>query len=201
MNSWLGLDTSLAAFGYAACCYDLRAQPAVVEIGTWRTQADPHEKLKTKDVAARVRHLADCFIDLIERVRPEAVFVEGLAYVPGNGFLTVSALGRVRGLVEGICVARGLQIIEFKSNDVRRWLLGKPKGEKHEVASVLNRLYPGLEQKFFKGRFTVHDWDATDALAIAHLGATRGITPAKPNVVSHRPVVDGGPFDPTDPDF
>jgi Holliday junction resolvasome RuvABC endonuclease subunit len=161
VTTWLGLDPSIAAYGYAVLC-----DGQLMELGTFHTRRDPTAK-KLDDRAERVEVLGRNLLDLIDRWGANEAFVESLAFVPGrtSGPAT-SVLGRVRGLTEGICLARGVRLREFRPDVVKAAVTGRRNASKAEVAEAMARLYlsagePGVDE------------NATDALAVAHVGASR----------------------------
>lgn len=161
--TWLGLDTALSAFGFAAMYQPPGGAPTVSELGVWKTAPDRRAPGKFADHARRIDELAEQLLDLVDRVQPAVAFVESLAFVPRSGFLSSSSLGRVRGLVDGICRARSVPLHEYGPQVIKRGICGAPDAEKRQVAATLRRLYPLVRGEL--------DENATDALAVAHLGA------------------------------
>ena len=193
---WLGLDPSTTAFGVAA----LRGTPyGAAEIVELASMRPPHaaSELKTEQLDERIDWIADELLGVIERVRPARIYIEGLALGMGQGALSVSASGQARGMVRGICRAHRIPIVSFRPADAKRWVTGRTprrgdksdKITKEEVARQLERLYPNLGS-FFGGEISKQDLDATDALAIAHLGLIRGDARGRvvPNVSKARAV-------------
>lgn len=182
-HTWIGLDPALTAFGWVVMHRELGGQPTVVNIGTWRTKADARAG-KLEDRAARVRELGLRLLTLIDSYGPDSAYVESLAYVPGktSGPAT-SVLGRVRGLIEGICFARDVEIAEVRPDIVKQAVTGRRDASKEQVARILARAYP------YAGVLDA-DSNATDALAVAHVGAHRhgnGVT-VENGVVRYRDV-------------
>lgn len=189
---WLGLDPSLSAFGWAVCESQTRT-PGVVDVGIWRTKIDEDEG-KLADRARRIADLGRRLIALIDQVQPRRAFIESLVFLGPDAAgkqrqskSGVSASSRVRGLVEGICLARGLELIECRPHDVRRAITGQARASKTDMATRLRQLFPvpcvlnaGL--------------DATDALAVAVYGDTRAVVAtATPNVVRAAPELEADP--------
>lgn len=164
---WVGLDPALSAFGHALFSQEsLGAAVRVGEVGVWRTAQDKGLK-KMEDSARRIDLLAAELCDFLDRHRPDLVFTEGLVFVPAAGFITGAILGRVRGMVDGVCKAKALPLFEFNTQKVKSFLTGERGAEKSEVARALVKLYPTLGYLRPES-----DENATDAAAVAHLGAS-----------------------------
>ncbi len=180
---WLGLDPSLAAFGWAVFS---RTPPTaytgpgseVLEAGVWRTSKSDDTPI-TADMALRVRQLGEQLDDLVMRVAPAAIFVEGLAFPPGKiRWSTISALGRIRGILDGIVICRGIELLELTPQKVKRILTGKPGGDeggKDAVARRVLQLYPAARAMVPRGKLGEN---VTDAIAVGHCGFFSGVLPA-----------------------
>jgi Holliday junction resolvasome RuvABC endonuclease subunit len=174
-RTWVGLDSSISAFGWAVLRSTPYARPEVVDLGIWRTTSDARAQRKTDDLDRRLDELARELLELIATVKPAELYLEGLARGQNDGWLSVSALGQVRGLVLGIGRSHGFKVTSFRPSDARRWVTGQQKSTKLDAARALERLYPGTLARI--GNPTSESsvaLGATDALAIAHLGDTRG---------------------------
>lgn len=165
-RTWIGLDPSISAFGYAVMRQELGGQPFVLDIGTWKTRIDDRAG-KLEDRARRVRELGAKLKALLYDRQPSAVYVESLALGMKTGRGTVQTLGRIRGLVEGLCIGFSFELSEVRPEVLKEVVAGQKSASKEQVARVVMRLYP--EPKVFEA-----DTNATDALAVAHVGAYRG---------------------------
>lgn len=188
--TWLGLDPSLTEFGWAVFRDpDSPTQSALVDAGVWQTARDakfkkqPGRKTKvpgvTKDTNGRVRQLGELLDDLVQKYHPVILFTEGLALPfqrgPGgklnSSVITISTLGRIRGVIDGISIARGTPVIDFAAQTLKRHFTGKAGnddgGGKEEVAKRMLQLYPSLRVLLPAGK--VHE-NVTDAAAVAHMG-------------------------------
>jgi crossover junction endodeoxyribonuclease RuvC len=175
----MGLDPSIAAFGFAVLHHDLgAARPVVLEMGAWITKPDKKAK-KLEDRADRVGLIGARLVELIEHWKPAEAYVEGLALGMATSRLTAQTLGRVRGLAEGICIAAGIPILEVSAQAVKQAVTGRRDASKELVARLLVQQFP-----IARGVMTL---DATDALAVAHVGAHRygGAVVVKDNVVRY----------------
>lgn len=140
----LGLDSSLTAFGWSV----LEAGPnglSYVAGGLLRTAKDHDADSSAVDTTRRVHDIGLEVSDLIERFSPTVAGVEGLALPWGKtSMVTVSTLGRVRGMVDGVCLLRGLEVHEVDPRTLKKFLVGDPNAEKPEVIAYVSRLFPGL---------------------------------------------------------
>lgn len=191
---WLGLDPSLSAFGWAVCESESQT-PGVVDIGVWRTKIEEDEG-KLEGRARRIYALGLQLIELIDRHKPRRAFIESLVFLGPDASgksrqskTGVSASSRVRGMVEGICLARGLELHECRPHSVRLAIVGRKNATKEDMAQRLRQLFP-IPCVLKAGL------DATDALAVAVYGDTRAVPlSATPNVVRAAPELEA------DPDF
>lgn len=152
----LGLDSSLTAFGYAV----LGNEGQLFEMGSWKTKPQK-TKTKTADHARRFAFLGTELLRLIDRCEPVLFAgIEGLAYVRGTGVLASSAMGRVRGMADGILLAKGIETWELQPQHLRYRITGERKSEKSDVERIMRVRHPGAEG----------DDNAFDALAVATLG-------------------------------
>jgi len=164
MKKWIGLDPSIASFGYAVLArHEPHMKPVVLALGTFTTKINRGEG-KLADRARRVAEIGADLVTLLAQHRDiEAVYVESLALGMRTGRGTAQTLGRVRGLVEGICVALKLPIAEVRPEVLKLAVAQRTDASKEEVARVVRAYY---------GVSTTND-DVTDALAVAHVGAHR----------------------------
>lgn len=162
---WVGLDPSVASFGYAALRTRDLGAPEVLEVGTWRTKPEK-DKGKLASTKVRTELLACELVDLIQRVKPEVVVVEGIVLMPKNGMIAISLAGRIRGIVEGVAAAFSIPILEVSAQSVKHAVTGSRSAEKSEVAKRVLAWYPEARKRLGERP----DDNATDALAIAHVG-------------------------------
>lgn len=159
---WFGLDSSIAAYGFAVMQTG-DGVPSILEVGTWKTRNEEAAK-RFADTARRVDYLADQLLALFQRHRPAVAFVESLAIPPATSRITISIMGRVRGITEGIAKASGVPLFEFTAQGVKKCATGSSSAEKSEVAGRMLQVYPTLRGQNL-------DDNATDAVAVAHKGA------------------------------
>jgi Holliday junction resolvasome RuvABC endonuclease subunit len=169
---WLGLDPSIAGFGWA--CFE---DEKLIECGTWKTKPNPKAKRKLDDRADRINELGLQLVHLVDNFCPKGAAIESITIGPAQSRVTASVLGRVRGLTEGICLARRVGLIELIPQTVKRRWCGAHNASKESVAIAVRRLFPVAAAGV--------GLDATDAVAVGWaaradlLGALQLIT--KPN--------------------
>jgi crossover junction endodeoxyribonuclease RuvC len=179
-RTWLGLDPSIQAFGWAVMRREPGGQPFVRDLGTWHTRIDDGEG-KMADRARRVRELTQKLVELLTEHRPQEAYVESLALGMRTGRGTVQTLGRVRGIVEGVCFCHNVELAEVRPDVVKQAVTGRRDATKEQVARTLAGAYA-------TPLVLNADTNATDALAVAHVGAYRaghGVTVTS-GVVSYR---------------
>lgn len=157
----LGLDPSIASFGWAIC-----SELGVVDLGAWRTKVDPKVG-KFADKGRRSEEIGRSLLALIAKHRPQRAFIEAPALMPKDGKLSVHASARVRGLAEGICLAMGIPLTELGSQKVKRAITGESSASKEQVAKRLHQIFPVA--MVLDARL-----DATDALAVVVAGNAAG---------------------------
>jgi Holliday junction resolvasome RuvABC endonuclease subunit len=160
----LGLDPSIAGFGYAALKLPWSAGPLeVVRAGTWKTKPNASDA-KRDDRARRVLELATKLRDVIAELKPELIAIESPVLGMRDGKVAVHVAGRVRGMVEGIVTAMGIGLVEYTPQDVKKHVAGAHDASKAAVADAL----------FARGLKTEKlDDNATDAMAVAYVAAQR----------------------------
>lgn len=171
-----GFDTSLTHFGYAVA----EANPGDIPFTRWLAVGcitpktfDPKQRrarglTKTSDTQRRVEGIAVELRALIARHgTPEAVAVEALVLGMRSTRATISALGRVRGLVDAMCAEFDLEAKEFSPQALKKGVTGTNDAEKSAVAARLVELHPTLEG-LFAGLSAGSVEHAADACAAIH---------------------------------
>lgn len=178
-RTWVGLDPSIAAFGYAVLHSAGGSRFDVLAVGTWKTKPDADEG-KRDDRARRVLSIGRELKALLGEHRPSLVAIESPVLGMKDGKVSVHIAGRVRGLVEGLCVAGELELVEYTAQAVKKATAGRHNASKEEVAAAVRRFYPSHATWNL-------DNNATDALAVAHVGASRSGPMMSSGVISYRP--------------
>lgn len=171
----IGVDPGLAALGLA-----------VVELGdsgAWvrsleviRTQ--PSQKKRRlragDDLGDRVRFIAAAILARLQELpNLVAICVESKAIPFRGGRMmvkpsVVSALGRVRGLLDAFAVVRGLPVLEETAQELKRLTTGRRDASKAEVQAALELRFPESRTLWPKQK-TLQE-HAADALAAAVVG-------------------------------
>lgn len=186
-----GFDSSLSHFGY--CVAESVPWTNVVTGVSWGRRTlrfivagvlitkpvkwtGPKSKAPTKtaDHQRRFEQLATDLRGVIARHgKPSLIAVEAVAIPRGKtGLVTVSALGRARGLVDGIAAEHAVSVREFFSMTLKRVVTGDKSAEKPAVIAAVTRLYPELEALFAQ----LHPDNvehAADAVAALHVALTQ----------------------------
>lgn len=184
-----GFDSSLSHFGYAVA----ERVPWQTSSISWGTRTlsfravgvlvtkpvnwkGPKSKAPTKtaDHQRRFEQLATDLRSVVARHgKPSLIAVEAVAIPRGKtGLVTVSALGRARGLVDGIAAEHGVSVHEFFSMTLKRLVAGDKSAEKPAVIAAVVRLYPELAGLFAQ----LHPDNvehAADAVAALHVALTK----------------------------
>jgi len=178
----MGIDPSITGTGWAVLAFDC-GKPWVRGMGVIRTR--PDAKLgKWEDRQRRATLIGRELLQLMLAHDVSAVCVEAPIFTKHDGKASVHASARVRGMVEGLCVARGLRLSEVDPQAVKRAVCGRRDASKEEVARMLSRVYFARAQDIWAAGL-----DATDALAVAHVGGAVA-SEAVSGMVSYRQSVE-----------
>ncbi|GJQ30821.1 MAG: crossover junction endodeoxyribonuclease RuvC [Phycisphaerae bacterium] len=171
MTRVLGIDPGLRITGYG-CVEGESHAPRLVEAGVFRlVRGDA-----TPSISSRLAELDRDFRDLLARVRPDAVAVEGLfAHVKHPA--TSIVMGHARGVLLLAVQQAGLPLIELKPAQVKKSLVGSGRAEKGQMQRAI--------QEVFRLPELPRPPDVADALAIALAGHQRHDAPS----VSDRQVI------------
>lgn len=195
--TWLGLDPSLRAFGWALFVDDGEVHSCqLYKAGAWETERDEKFKRKKgekkkpgimKDNARRMLEIGEQLARLVQSEHPVAIFVESLAVPfqpaakPGEkrkaatSLVTVQALGRVRGIVDGIALTLGVPVFEVGSQAIKLAMAGTRDAPKEEVGRRVLQLYPATRNFLPVGEI---DDNVTDAVACGHIGESHEVIEA-----------------------
>lgn len=170
---FFGFDSSLTHFGYAVARIYGDTGVQWLACGVVVTKPNADAATKTDDARARVEGIARELRALVERHgRPNVIAVEALALPLGKtSLVTVSALGRCRGLVDALAVEHGLTAVEFQPQSLKKLVAGERNAEKSAVERKLACTYPGLEQLLLQVKPANRE-HAADAAAAIHAALT-----------------------------
>lgn len=174
----IGLDPGLASFGLAVAELPNlgTGKPLFFHVGVLRTEPSKELKRlrKMDDTAERCTYLAEQLNDLVQAHKPVALCVEAIAlpWRPGSGIQTsvISALGRVRGLIDMLAVVHQLPVLEESPQRVKKAATGSIGATKEHVRLALELEYPELA-KLWPHQKTLQE-HAADACGAIH--ACRG---------------------------
>lgn len=162
----VGLDPGLRSFG-AAKVEMVDHSPAVfklVALEVWRTEKTDavHRIRKADDTAERCRYLARKLLDFCADPDIVAICCEAVA-LPFVRMQTsvISALGRVRGLVDAVGEMHGIPVLEETPQGLKRIVTGDRTATKERMIEALIRQFPEAEL-MMPSQTTLHE-HAADA--------------------------------------
>lgn len=157
----LGVDPGLRLTGYGCIEGEVGfGQRTIVEAGVIRLVRGG----ETGSVSQRLAELDRDFRELLARVRPELVAVEGLfAHVKHPA--TAIVMGHARGVLLLAVQRAGLPLMELKPAQVKKSLVGSGRAEKGQMQRAIQAAF-GLAE-------LPKPPDVADALAIALAGLER----------------------------
>jgi Holliday junction resolvasome RuvABC endonuclease subunit len=161
----IGMDPSLASFGLADVGYAGHGI-LVDDVRVIVTKPD-RRRSKTEDTSRRARLIAAQLEEYLRgrEERPTALCVEAVALVYGKTTLTtVSALGRIRGVVDAIAALWRLPLIEHTPQTLKLEVTGRQDAEKAEMVSTLESRFPYLKPLWPPGELREHAADAIAAV-------------------------------------
>jgi len=177
----LGIDPGLRLTGYG-CVAGRPGRPELVEAGVFRLAG----KGPLRTVSARLEELSRDLGELLDRLEPEAVAVEGL-FAHYKHPATAVVMAHARGVVLLCVETRGLRLIELKPAAVKKSITGSGRAGKPQMQRAVQQLFALPEPP--------EPPDVADALAIAVCGAERLATGAeaiRTVVGRERVIVRGG---------
>jgi crossover junction endodeoxyribonuclease RuvC len=154
----LGIDPGTASTGYGLVEATEGDQVQLLSFGVLRT-APP---------ASTAQRLARLYVDLgalIRELHPDAVAVEELFF--SSNVATAMKVGQARGVVLCAAAMAGVEVAEYKPNEVKLALTGYGRADKRQVQDMLRMLLDMPEPP--------RPDDAADGVAVAlcHLRMAR----------------------------
>lgn len=159
----LGIDPGTAVLGYGLVEGGRGTATRLIECGVVRTAA-------RSPLAARLHLIHAELADLIARLTPDVLAVEGIFY--GKNVRTTITLGHTRGVILLAGEEAGLAIAEYAPAMVKRTVVGRGGAAKAQVGYMVAQL--------LRLRTAPKPADAADAVALALTHLLRGGTPAQP---------------------
>lgn len=163
----LGIDPGLQITGFG--CVDATKGfgevPALVEAGVFRlgkvkSACDPC----TPSVSSRLVELDRDLRDLLDRVKPDLVAVEGL-FAHYKHPSTAIVMGHARGVILLAVRHAGARLVEYKPNEIKKAVSGYGHASKEQIQESIKDLYRLTELPTPP--------DMADAIAIATCAAWR----------------------------
>lgn len=155
----VGIDPGLRLTGYG--CIDLvSARPILVEAGVVRLA----DSGPLPSVSDRLDELERDLSEMLDRLRPQAVGVEGL-FAHYKHPATAVVMAHARGVALLAIRRRGLDLVELKPAEVKKSITGTGRASKEQVQRAVQQVFalPSLPEPP----------DVADALAIAVCAAQR----------------------------
>ena len=127
----LGIDPGTAVTGYGVVRRDERNQLHLVECGVIRTA--PRDSL-----ACRLNEIFEGVTEVVARLRPDALAVEGVFY--SRNARTSITLGHTRGVIILAAARAGLPVHEFPPAEIKKAVVGAGSATKEQVQFMVARL-------------------------------------------------------------
>jgi crossover junction endodeoxyribonuclease RuvC len=163
----LGVDPGLRLTGYG--CIELRrGGPAIVEAGVIRLAGKPAPGVPPRPISDRLAELDRDFRELLARVQPACVAVEGL-FAHYRHPATAIVMAHARGVLLLAVRAAGLPLVELKPAAVKKATTGFGRADKAQMQRVI--------QAEFNLPAPPSPPDVADALAIALCALNRAPLP------------------------
>ena len=158
----LGVDPGLRITGYG-CIEPGGDGYRIVEAGVFRL-VRRDDSGETASVSSRLVELDRDFRDLLERVNPDVVAIEGL-FAHYKHPATAIVMGHARGVLLLAVERRGMRLVELKPTEIKKSLVGWGRADKSQVQRAI--------QAEFKLPEPPTPPDLADALGIALCAAHR----------------------------
>lgn len=156
----LGFDPGLSITGYG-CVEGDSIRPSIVEGGVFRLTKSGKP---VPPIGDRLVELHRDVCELLERVKPELVAIEGMfAHKDHPG--TVIKMAHARGVILLAARAAGVEVIELKPAEVKKAATGSGRATKEQMQASVQSMF-GLPE-------LPKPADLADALAIAVCGLRR----------------------------
>lgn len=164
----VGIDPGLRLTGYG-CVEGPCERPGLVEAGVFRlgkakAGGAGEARSSAASVSARLEELDTDLRAMLERLRPDAVAVESL-FAHYKHPATAIVMGHARGIILLAIRNAGLQLIELRPNEIKKFLTGHGHASKEQMQAAVQS-YLGLLAR-------PEPPDIADAIAIALCGAWR----------------------------
>ncbi|MDX1396728.1 MAG: crossover junction endodeoxyribonuclease RuvC [Gemmatimonadota bacterium] len=125
----LGIDPGTRATGYGLVVRD-GARHRLVECGVIRPPA-------AADLTTRLVEIHSGLVDLLDRLGPECVAIEGV--FAGRNARTAMVLGHARGVLVLAAAQRGLPVHEYPPREVKKRVVGTGDATKTQVGFMVRQ--------------------------------------------------------------
>lgn len=155
----LGVDPGTRATGYGLV-EGTAAHPRLLECGVIRPARDG-------DLARRLREIHLGLLEVLDRLQPACVAVEGVFH--GHNARTAVVLGHARGVALLACALRDVEVVEYPPAEIKKAVVGTGAAAKGQVAFMV--------QRHLRLREPPEPSDAADGCAAALCHLFRGVGP------------------------
>lgn len=146
----LGVDPGTATTGFGVVARGGGGAVSLLECGVVRTEP-------SSDLAVRLKEIYQGIGEVVERVKPDVVAVEGIFY--GKNVRTTVVLGHARGAILLAATMHDLPVAEYSPAEVKSAVVGTGRATKEQVQFMVQRL--------LKLKSVPRPADAADAIAVA----------------------------------
>lgn len=127
----LGIDPGTATTGYGVVAREADGAVSLLECGVIRTEA-------RAPLPERLRDIYHGVVEVIDRLEPDIVAVEGIFYA--KNVKTTVVLGHARGAILLAATLRDLPIVEYSPAEVKNAIVGTGRATKEQVQFMVQRL-------------------------------------------------------------
>jgi crossover junction endodeoxyribonuclease RuvC len=168
----LGIDPGTMATGYGLVEQDDR-EMRLLECGVIRPRRD-------LDLTYRLLEIHQALLELIDRLEPSCLAVEGV--FAGHNARSSMVLGQARGVTVLTGALRGLEVLEYPPAEVKKTVVGSGRATKEQVGLMV--------QQHLRLESPPTPSDAADGCAIALCHLLQAVVPRPP--ASDRPARSRG---------
>lgn len=161
----LGVDPGTRATGYGLVEGTAR-RPRLLECGVVRPSSGG-------SLAGRLREIHEGLLEVIDRVGPTCVAVEGVFH--GHNARTAVVLGHARGVALLAAAIRGVEVFEYPPAEIKKAVVGTGTARKGQVAFMV--------QRHLRLASPPEPADAADGCAAALCHLFRGVGPLADELV------------------
>lgn len=155
----LGVDPGTRATGYGLVEGTAR-RPRLLECGVIRPS-------RGEDLAMRLREIHEGLLEVIDRLEPACLSVEGVFH--GHNARTAVVLAHARGVALLAAAARGVRVVEYPPAEIKKAVVGTGAAAKGQVAFMV--------QRHLRLEAPPEPSDAADGCAAALCHLFRGVGP------------------------